>query len=616
MAVNPKPSSSKLDSRGEAVKRKRVQETAIAAKVHKKAKKDAAPVSGHSGRSADPKTSKPKTGKRNAALIQDITVKWETIRHPNTTTAQRLHIVNEIMEQVSGRVVDLAMSHTASRVIQACAKHGNDAHRQALLAETAPRVVDLAKSSYGHFLLSKLVTVAPKSQIAGIVKMFKGHVAHLVRHPCGAAIIDDVYHVASAQQRTAMVAELYGREFVLFSGEAKSITDFIHELPLPKQKAVIRNMAQHAIPIMEKALVDSPLVHRFLAEYIAVSPGSSVAEAVQLLAGPPLVRMVHTKQGAQVNCAVISYGSAKDRKKVIKAMAEHVDKLVDEEWGHTVLICALTLVDDTTLLRKSLVPELQKNLSELCKSKYGRRIILQLLHPDQQKYVPLHVQQMMHPPSKSASGFKTSEEQPIEQEQAVLGGSKKDNDVRRQEILSEGAGSLAGSLCSTCSAHVADMLRDARACDVILEVATAGSSGVLSVHHAAGVSKVQQSIAEAAGSEPPVKDVEGVEEHVMLQYFSSRAIRRLVLTAYDSEHAMAFPKLLWQAAFQGRCQQWLGTHAEKIMAALASCQDKTVKDALNSELQPILKRQVADWAAEFVLRGKAVAKGSNTKASG
>lgn len=63
---------------------------------------------------------------------------------------------------------------------------------------------------------------------------------------------------------------------------------------------------------------------------------------------------------------------------------------------------------------------MQKNLSELCKSKYGRRIILQLLHPDQQKYVPLHVQQMMHPPSKSASGFKTSEEQPIEQVYALM----------------------------------------------------------------------------------------------------------------------------------------------------------------------------------------------------
>ena len=129
------------------------------------------------------------------------------------------------------------------------------------------------------------------------------------------------------------------------------------------------------------------LVRRFLAEYIAVSPGSSVAEAVQLLAGPPLVRMVHTKHGAQVNCAVISYGSAKDRKKVIKAMAEHVDKLVDEQWGHIVLVCALTLVDDTTLLRKSLVPDLQVRISKLCWSQLTRMmttcphfLLLHILH--------------------------------------------------------------------------------------------------------------------------------------------------------------------------------------------------------------------------------------------
>ena len=102
----------------------------------------------------------------------------------------------------------------------------------------------------------------------------------------------------------------------------------------------------------------------------------------------------------------------------------------------------------------------------------------------------------------------------------------------------------------------------------------------------------------------------------MLQYFSSRAIRRLILNADQNSSAAAFPKLLWQAAFQGRCQRWLGTHAEKIMAALASCQDTLVKDALNSELQPVLKREVADWAAEFVLQGKAVARGSKEKESG
>ena len=101
----------------------------------------------------------------------------------------------------------------------------------------------------------------------------------------------------------------------------------------------------------------------------------------------------------------------------------------------------------------------------------------------------------------------------------------------------------------------------------------------------------------------------------MLQYFSSRAIRRLVLNAGQSRQA-AFPKMLWQAAFKGRCHQWHGTHAEKIMAALASCKDVSVKDALNSELQPILKTGVADWVAEFVLHGKATARGSKDRKTG
>ena len=91
--------------------------------------------------------------------------------------------------------------------------------------------------------------------------MFKGHIAQLLRHPCGAAVIDDLYNEATRKQQGAMAAELYGREYVLFSGEAKRLPDLMKELPAAKQK-VLRNMAQHAIPIMEKALVDPPLVHR------------------------------------------------------------------------------------------------------------------------------------------------------------------------------------------------------------------------------------------------------------------------------------------------------------------------------------------------------------------
>ncbi|KAL0032330.1 hypothetical protein WJX79_005648 [Trebouxia sp. C0005] len=499
-------------------KRKRVHDSADDAKVlHKKAKLDTSISASKHAAKSDLNAAKTKGTKRNAALIQDITAKWEKLRHPDTTAAQRIDIVHEILNQVQGRVADLAMSHTASRVIQACAKHGNETDLKALLAEAAPRVVDLAKSSYGHFLLCKLISAATKAQFPEILKMFKGHIAQLLRHPCGAAVIDDLYNEATRKQQDAMAAELYGREYVLFSGEAKRLPELMKELPAAKQKAVLRNIAQHAIPIMEKALVDPPLVHRMLAEYIAASPGRSVSEAVQLLSGPPLVRLVHTKEGAQVACAVITYGTAKDRKKAIKGLAGQADsifKMAQDEFGHVVLLCILDTVDDTALLKKQILPELQSNLSELIKSKFGRRIILQLLHPNQQKYVPLHLQHMAHPPPKPASGFEILEDQ--EHKGDTLGGSKKDNELRRQEIL--------------------------------------GSSGVLTTHHSCAVHDVRQAIAQAATPVPLISPKAGEEEHVLMSYFSSRAVRRLIVAS--SHHASGdgaitdFPALLWEAALK------------------------------------------------------------------
>ena len=59
---------------------------------------------------------------------------------------------------------------------------------------------------------------------------------------------------------------------------------------------------------------------RLLAEYLQHSRGSAVAEAVEQLAGPAVLRMIHTQHGAYVGCAVFAYGTAKDRKKAIKSM--------------------------------------------------------------------------------------------------------------------------------------------------------------------------------------------------------------------------------------------------------------------------------------------------------
>ena len=61
-------------------------------------------------------------------------------------------------------------------------------------------------------------------------------------------------------------------------------------------------------------------LRRLIAEYMQAAPRSAVAEAVETLAGPALLRMVHTRHGALVACYVLAFGTAKDRKKAVKAM--------------------------------------------------------------------------------------------------------------------------------------------------------------------------------------------------------------------------------------------------------------------------------------------------------
>ena len=70
----------------------------------------------------------------------------------------------------------------------------------------------------------------------------------------------------------------------------------------------------------QQRLLEPSMWCRLLAEYMEAANPGALAEAVEMLAGPALLRMVHTRHGAYAACAVMSYGSPKDRKKAIKAM--------------------------------------------------------------------------------------------------------------------------------------------------------------------------------------------------------------------------------------------------------------------------------------------------------
>lgn len=104
---------------------------------------------------------------KNFDLIQDVTGLWEQLRRHDTSAARRSELVSAILAKINGRVADLAGSHTASRVVQACVKYGTTEERSAILKQLEPKLLDLAKSPYGRFVVSKLIDVGGKDTLKG-----------------------------------------------------------------------------------------------------------------------------------------------------------------------------------------------------------------------------------------------------------------------------------------------------------------------------------------------------------------------------------------------------------------------------------------------------------------
>lgn len=105
---------------------------------------------------------------KNYNLILEVVGMWETLRRHDTPPARRSEIVTAILKKIDGRVAELAGSHAASRVVQAAIKHGTPQERTSIFKQLQSSLVDLAKSPYGRFVVSKLIDLASKDELQGM----------------------------------------------------------------------------------------------------------------------------------------------------------------------------------------------------------------------------------------------------------------------------------------------------------------------------------------------------------------------------------------------------------------------------------------------------------------
>jgi pumilio family protein 6 len=302
-----------------------------------------------------------KAAKPNADAIQRAKKLWEKLRvKSKVEKEERARLVVELFEIVSGNVKEFVFKHDSVRPIQSALKYGNAEQKRMIAQELKGSYKELIEGKYSRHLVGKLLEKGDDEIRDLIIPEFYGSVKRLINQPEASWMLDDIYRVkATKAQRDTMLREWYGTEFALTKGKDKNITadlaKILKDSP-EKRKPILDYLHQLINQLIQKKLTGFTILHDALLQYfLQLEPGSSeFNDCVRLIVGDRkeeeedlLKNLAFTKSGAELVCLVLAYGTAKDRKLVLRSYKDAFELVARDQYGWQVLVTAYEVVDDT-----------------------------------------------------------------------------------------------------------------------------------------------------------------------------------------------------------------------------------------------------------------------------
>ncbi|KAF2145575.1 uncharacterized protein K452DRAFT_324524 [Aplosporella prunicola CBS 121167] len=564
-----------------------------------------------------------KAAKPHADDIQRSKKIWERLRRKShVPKEERDALTKELFEIITGRVKDFVFKHDSVRVIQCALKYSNPAQRKMIAKELKGEFKGLAESRYAKFLVGKILVEGDQETRDMVIAEFYGHVRRMINHPEASWILDDIYRgMATPKQKAMLLREWYGPEFAIFKlakGEEPTATlSEIFEKTPEKRKPIMEYLHHMINQLIQKKLTGFTMLHDAMLQYfLNTKPGSDEAtEFLELLKGDEegdlLKNLAFTRNGARVACLALAYGTAKDRKNILKVYKKNIEIMAHDNWAHQVLLTALDVVDDTVLTAKSIFPELlatdsgmetqQEKLLELANSKIGRITVLYPIVGRAKWLFPtnddLAVLDEVHEIRKTTS--------------------KKDAEARRKEVVK----AYSGALLSIIAADPLALAESSFGCQFITE-ALLGTEG--------DKTAAVDAVAAIAGGDP--KD----PQHLQHSSFATRMFKTLIsgghFDAKTKQVVPVEPPLGFGNKIYAHVREWLVDWATGessfVVVALAEAQGgfaksdevlkklrkakKELERAARGEGQPVKKKDVEEGKSEGAAASKK-AKGKKDK---
>ncbi|KAG6848615.1 hypothetical protein H0H93_015495 [Arthromyces matolae] len=311
-----------------------------------------------------------RAAKPHSELLSDAKRVWSLARQNNIPTTERRKHIQELMDVIRGKVKEIVFKHDASRIVQTVVKYGGQKERDEIAEELKGRFKELAQNKYSKFLVTKLIRLCPTHR-ASILTEFQGSVIRLLLHREATSVLADTFELyANAYERSILLLDFYGKETLLFktSGGSdeekerakKGLRGVLEGTDVERKRRVLSALKENLVTIYnnpDKGAVTHAVVHRALWEYLyALCDLPDEAEREKLrheifeTCQEVLAEMVHTKDGSRVVREFLAYGTAKDRKQILKVLKPHIERMCLDDDAQMVLFTALDVIEFWTAI--------------------------------------------------------------------------------------------------------------------------------------------------------------------------------------------------------------------------------------------------------------------------
>ncbi|VAI39434.1 unnamed protein product [Triticum turgidum subsp. durum] len=290
----------------------------------------------------------------DCSLEKELKLLCVKLRYYNMRTNRRCRLVTEALRKMDGKYLEIARSPTAC-VLQLCVKWCSHSERDPIFVALQPHLLDLSLDEHTVFLVHNIIKMATRKQFARFIYSLRGHVASLLCHTIGAAVLDHAFNLATRPQKRSLLLELYSTELQL-SNDLKeekpcrfSLLNIISKLGLQKS-SVLQHMTTVIQQVLEKGIVEYSIVHTVILEYLTIADKTSALDvirqliphltertyAVDELSGvarllgkpevekkrsskPLLIQIMQTKEGLKLGLACLKHGLAEIGRGLSKA---------------------------------------------------------------------------------------------------------------------------------------------------------------------------------------------------------------------------------------------------------------------------------------------------------